>query len=540
MNNAIRVLPAAFSLAVSCWTMAAVAQTPLPQFEVRDLTRKQSRRGPEYDYSRIVVQRRSGGSVRFDTTSLMRLGAPLQNLQNVPVRTDVKEVSHNTLELSCTPERQLSTTQAERLKAELEVVLQRVRQHPEVATAHFGLVARPHNSGANPPNDPFYRTMWHYHRSGPHAAGTSSPGGINLPLAWPSSTGSKRIVVAVLDTGIVAGHQDFGRGANIVAGYDFVSSPVSAGDGDGRDAYPTDPGDDHPARLCGPFDPGETRASWHGSHVAGTIGAGAANNGVGITGVNWQVSVQPVRVLGKCGGAAADVADGIRWAAGLPVPGVPANRTPARVINLSLGFVTNCRASTRPEIVRIRNAIAEAHAAGALIVASAGNDGSDAANVTPASCPNVFTVAASDARGHLARYSSYGTVVDILAPGGDVRRDDNRDNIPDGVLSYAASDGYQMLNGTSMAAPHVAGVAALLLARNPRLTPSRLTELMRRFAIPARAFPVSAALRRRASQRRDHGRSSELDAGRDLELRATLRRRIARPAPGRAGPAVLV
>ena len=468
-------------------TTNANAQSSLPSFKVRDLTSKQKRAAPEYDYNRIIVRRRSGGQARFNTTALMRLGAPLENLRDIPVETSVSETATDTYELSCLPKKQLTASEADRLRTKLQDVLTRLKRHPEVSSAHFGLVARPHSSRQQQngqPNDEFYQTMWNLHRTGPHMAGVSSPGGTNLPLAWQASTGARRIIVAVLDTGLLARHRDFDDRANIVQGYDFVSNATSGGDGNGRDDDPTDPGDNHPAGLCGSFDPGEREASWHGSHVAGTIGIGRSNNGIGITGVAWDISVQPVRVLGKCGGAPGDVADGIRWAAGLAVPGVPVNRTPARVINLSLGFVTNCRTSNRPDVALIRRAINDAHAAGALVVASAGNDGRDAGNMTPASCPNVFTVAAADARGHLARYSSHGRVVDILAPGGDVRRDDNRDNVPDGILSYGKDDGYQMLNGTSMAAPHVSGVAALLLARNPRLTPNRLAALMRSFAMP--------------------------------------------------------
>jgi serine protease len=199
------------------------------------------------------------------------------------------------------------------------------------------------------------------------------------------------------------------------------------------------------------------------------------NNQVGIAGANWNVRVLPVRVLGKCGGSTADISDAIRWAAGLPVENVPENSTPAQVINLSLGGRGSCSASPA-----IQRAISDAQAAGATVVVAAGNEAENASGFMPASCEDVITVAAADRRGHLAlRYSNFGERVDILAPGGDVRRDDDGDGQPDGVLSYVR-DRYELYNGTSMAAPHVAGVAALLKALHPELTPSQIkAELMR-------------------------------------------------------------
>lgn len=157
-----------------------------------------------------------------------------------------------------------------------------------------------------------------------------------------------------------------------------------------------------------------------------------------------------VRVLGKCGGTTTDINDGIRWAAGLDVPGAPANPHPARVINLNLGTPPGVPCSDDPAT---QSAIRDAVAAGALVVIAAGNDAVDAASVTPASCDEGLTVAASDYRGHLVtRYSNFGSDVKILAPRGDLRRDDNGDSQPDGVLSMVKG-GYAYFNGTSMAAP---------------------------------------------------------------------------------------
>ena len=161
---------------------------------------------------------------------------------------------------------------------------------------------------------------------------------------------------------------------------------------------------------------------------------GATNNGIGIAGVTWKVSVLPVRVLGRCGGTIADIAAAIRWAAGLPVQGVPDNPSPADIINMSLGMV---RACTPENAGALLNAIEAARNAGATIVVAAGNDDIDVKKVSPGGCTKVISVAAGDQRGHLAPYSNYGAVT-IMAPGGDLKRDDDQDGEPDGVWSLLA------------------------------------------------------------------------------------------------------
>jgi serine protease len=207
------------------------------------------------------------------------------------------------------------------------------------------------------------------------------------------------------------------------------------------------------------------------------VGAGRTDNGVGIAGVNWNAKVQPVRVLGKCGGSTLDITAAIRWAAGIAVAGAPPNPTPAKILNMSLG-------SDRPCDAAFQSAIDDAFAQGVTVVVAAGNDAIDAAGANPAGCQNVITVAASDARGYLAtRYSNYGNRVEIMAPGGDVQQDYDEDGKVDGVLSIVKG-GYQRYNGTSMAAPHVAGAAALLLAQKPALTPAQVLQELQSYAIP--------------------------------------------------------
>ena len=278
------------------------------------------------------------------------------------------------------------------------------------------------------PDDPLYALQWHYFDNG--STPGQSPGGVSLPRTWDVNLGDPGVVVAIIDTGILPNHADIAGSTNLLPGFDMISSAFIANDGDGRDADPTDTGDAIAAGECFPGSP-PSDSSWHGTHVSGTTGVGGTNNGVGVAGVNWRVSMQAVRVLGKCGGTIADINDAIRWAAGLTVPGIIDNATPARVINMSLGGGGPCSNSPATQ-----SAIDDAVAAGTTVVVAAGNSAQDAANFNPASCDGVITVAAADARGHLvARYSNFGASVEIMAPGGDVQRDDNGDGNPDGVLS---------------------------------------------------------------------------------------------------------
>ena len=320
------------------------------------------------------------------------------------------------------------------------------------------------------PTDSRYLEQWHYYEA---------TGGLNAPTAWDSSTGSG-VVVAVLDTGYRP-HADLA--GNIVAGYDMIIDTAVANDGDGRDGSALDPGDWTIVGECGGGS-GASNSSWHGTHVAGTIAA-VTNNAAGVAGVAFGARVQPVRVLGKCGGYTSDIADGITWASGGSVPGVPANATPARVINMSLGGGGACPTTTQ-------NAINGARTRGTVVVVAAGNSNANASNFTPASCAGVVTVAATNRSGGRAYYSNFGTAVDVAAPGGDVRS-----AATNGVLSTLNSgtttpgaDSYAWYQGTSMASPHVAGVAALMLARNPSLTPDQVESILKS---TSRAFPVACS-----------------------------------------------
>ncbi|MEY2686083.1 MAG: hypothetical protein RL375_281, partial [Pseudomonadota bacterium] len=320
------------------------------------------------------------------------------------------------------------------------------------------------------PNDPSYSSQWHYQ---------SNPGGLNLPAAWDQTTGTG-VTVAVIDTGYRP-HADLA--ANIVPGYDFITSTVVANDKSGRDASALDPGDWVKAGECSAGSPAQN-SSWHGTHTAGTVAA-ITRNGVGVAGVAYGAKVQPIRVLGKCGGFTSDIADAIIWASGGTVPGVPANATPARVINLSLGGPGACDATSQ-------NAINSARSRNSVVVVSAGNSNANAAGFSPASCTGVITVGAVGPSGARAFYSNYGPIVDVSAPGGDQSQGDTN-----GVYSTLnagtkapGADSYAWYQGTSMAAPHVAGVVALMLARNPALTPDDIDV---RLKASARPLPVACA-----------------------------------------------
>jgi serine protease len=262
-----------------------------------------------------------------------------------------------------------------------------------------------------------------------------------------------------------------------------------ANDGDGRDSDPTDPGNWVQAGECGNGQPEEDRpSSWHGTHVAGTIAA-KTNNDIGVSGVAWEAKILPVRVLGKCGGYISDIADGMLWAAGAAVTDVPDNPNPAKVLNLSLGAPGACSQTETEAIEAVR-------AKGASVVVAAGNENDDASQFNPANCPGVITVAATKRDGGRAYYSNFGTTVDVTAPGGQVF--DPASNTPtptDGVLSTlnagqttpGTDDYYGFYVGTSMAAPHVAGVAALVYAVKPDMTPDQMEALLKQ---TARAFPT--------------------------------------------------
>jgi serine protease len=300
--------------------------------------------------------------------------------------------------------------------------------------------------------------------------------GIDATHAWDITTGSPSMVIAVVDTGSLP-HPDLA--GRVLPGYDFITDVVDANDGGGRDPDATDPGDWRTAGLCDPPANDTADSSWHGTLVAGVLAANA-NNGAGIASIDWNAQILPVRVLGRCGGNFSDILDGMTWAAGLPVPGVPSNHHPAKVINLSLGGQGYCVS----QIQALVDAILDT---GVFIAAAAGNENANADGSVPASCAGLSTVAATDYLGARASYSNFSPNLDISAPGGDIGRHGQNDSITstwyDGTTS-AGSPEYAYSDGTSFSTPHVAGVAALMLAVNPALSPAQLKALMAQSASP--------------------------------------------------------
>jgi serine protease len=355
--------------------------------------------------------------------------------------------------------------------ASVEAIARKLAALPDVEYAEPDSIMRP----TLVPNDPSYTAQWHYHEAF----------GINAPAAWDITTGSATVRVAVIDTGITD-HPDLA--GRWVGGYDFIADVPTANDGNGRDSDPHDPGDWVTANMCGLGEPAEN-SSWHGTHVAGTIGA-ASNNGLGVAGINWVSPIVPIRVLGRCGGFTSDIVDGMRWSAGLTVAGVPANTNPAKILNLSLGGPGACGAS-------YQNAINAINAVGAIVVIAAGNSNANAANHQPGNCNGVVTVAATDRNGNRTFYSNFGAAVEISAPGGETNTNSPSPAPQNGVLSTLntglttpSTASYAYYQGTSMAAPHIAGVLSLMVSLDPTLN---FTQSLQILQSTARAFPAGSS-----------------------------------------------
>ena len=320
----------------------------------------------------------------------------------------------------------------QRLKWETLQVVKYLRKRGEIFYAEPNYI----RTASLAPNDQFYSFQWHYPL-------------INLPQAWDRTTGSADVTVAVIDTGVLLSHPDLqGR---FVAGYDFISDPANALDGDGLDPDPDDPGDRRNA---------DGSSSFHGTHIAGTVAA-TTDNFSGVAGIGWDTSIMPLRALGALGGSDVDIAQAIRFAAGLTNDSGTSPLQPAAVINMSLGAAAFSNT--------LCDAVAAVRAAGTIVVASAGNSGSTAL-FYPAACPGAVSVSAVDINKQLASYSNFGPTIDVSAPGGDIG-DANGDGYPDFVLSTGGNDSGGMIDfvytfaaGTSMAASHVSGVIALMEA----------------------------------------------------------------------------
>jgi serine protease len=385
-----------------------------------------------------------------------------------------------------------------------EQLVARLAVQPEVEYAVVDRLRRP----ALVPNDPRFGSgqpspyaaagQWYL-----QASDSVLVSAVGAPAAWDLSQGAGSggpLVVAVIDTGVRYDHEDLA--GKLLPGYNMISEAAKAGNSGGRSSDASDLGDWLTAteinlnrRLYSGCDV-ETTSSWHGTQVAGIVGA-ATGNGLGMAGLGWNVKVLPVRVLGKCGGYDSDIIAGMRWAAGLAVDGVPANPNPARVLNLSLGSSSAC-SSAYQDVMR------ELTAAGVAVVASAGNNEGQAVE-SPANCPGVIAVGGLRHAGTKVGYSAVGSEIAVSAPGGNCVNTAPGSPCLYPILSTSNSGattpvahasggsiytggGNDSAVGTSFSAPQVSAAAALMLAVRPALQPADLKQLLSR---TARAFPTT-------------------------------------------------
>ena len=312
------------------------------------------------------------------------------------------------------------------------------------------------------PSDPNYAAQqWHYRENG-----------ARLPHAWDFSRGAG-VDVAILDTGRT-NHPDL----LWTGGYDFIADAADARDTDGRDASPADAGDWKEVGDCGAT--AFEGSSFHGTHVGGTVGARWGSLTAGAPGVAPAARIIPVRVLGRCGGETADIVDAVSWASGGTVSGVPAIANEAEVINMSIGGAYSSLFECNNAF---QDAANDARSRGTLVVVSAGNDDKSTENGIFTACDNVVVVGATDAAGDRSVWgtgsgSNHGPEVDVSAPGTGVFSTVNV-----GTRGPAGT-GYASWNGTSMAAPHVAGLAALVMSKYPKMTPAQVEAALKRTARP--------------------------------------------------------
>ena len=401
--------------------------------------------------------------------------------------------------------------------ADVDTVLKSLRADPAVQFADVDQRRYPHALPDDPLFVPSSNATGQWYMLTPSSATIMVDGNATMDLsatdavsAWAITTGSSGTVIADIDNGVRFDHPDLlraGFGGRLLPGYDFVDQDYSrttgaalgtfliANDGDGWDPDPSDPGDwinsaDQQNSLFPAADCSIEDSSWHGTRVAGVLGA-LTNNDAGIAGMTWKPYILPVRALGKCGGYDSDIIAGMQWAAGMSVQAVPDNPYPADIINMSLGGSSICPSAYQSVISTLTGM-------GVLIVASAGNGGSSVD--APGNCPGVLAVAGLRNVGTKVGYSSFGPEVGIGAPAGNcvetsgacLRSIDTTTNLgltTPGTNGYTDQINYNL--GTSFSAPIVSGIAALMRAVNANLTPAQLIARIESSASP---FPQPAGL----------------------------------------------
>ena len=308
-----------------------------------------------------------------------------------------------------------------------------------------------------PANDLYFPLQWYL----------NGKNGVSMPAAWKHSKGDGYKVVAVIDTGIRA-HQQIDKALTrnsdgSIYGYDFVSELANAADGDGEDSNPNDEGDSSGGN------------SFHGTHGAGIIAA--EHDFLGSAGIAPNVKLLPIRALGKDGGTISDLVKAVNWAAGVKIAGIPQNKFPVSVINLSLGA---------KEVVSCTGGYASifdaAIAKGITVIAAAGNE-SRASLSFPGNCNGVITVVATQALGDRATYSNFGSGTLLSAPGGEfnigsTESPDSRGGIISSWVDSANLPSYRLSEGTSMATPVVSGIVALMYSMQPNITPARVRAIL--------------------------------------------------------------
>ncbi|WP_428239982.1 S8 family peptidase [Gynuella sp.] len=418
--------------------------------------------------NRIIVKYKTPQNTMLNSSAIVESLAVQKQEIEAKVNQIAQEVGEN-LTLMRQMKTGASLIQTDELKnqRELKQLATKMMQDPAVEYAEPDILYH----ASMVPNDTRYQYQWNLQ---------DTTGGMNMPSAWNMANG-EGVVIAVLDTGYLP-HPDLMPNL-ILPGYDMIGDTDISADGNGRDGDALDPGSWARPGYCSKGDSGHN-SSWHGTHVGG-IAAALGNNSMGVTGVAYNARILPVRVLGTCDfGWMSDFADAVIWAAGGNVPGTPKNSNPAQVINMSLGGSSPNGCSQTQQ-----QAINQARALGATVVVAAGNANIDARTIEPANCSGVITVAATNVNGGRADYSNYGSVVDLAAPGGDSQL---------GILStlnggqrHAEEQAYyEYYMGTSMATPHVSGVAALLYSVKPNITPDEVESIL---VNTARPFPANCS-----------------------------------------------